>query len=237
MQKAQAELVGEAAYVFSGELIELIDGICRDKEQRIDHENLDEVIRAEWGRDSAENAAKLIAEFTAFIEENRDELEALEIFYDQPFRRRELLYDLVADVLNKLQADKPNLAPLRVWQAYSQIDDYKGQQPLSELTALVALIRRVCGIDETLTAYDATVRRNFQRWILQRHAGAGEKFNEEQVEWLQMIRDHIGSSFHLERDDLEMAPFDGQGGLMRMYQLFGAEMDDLIDELNEALAA
>ena len=52
-----------------------------------------------------------------------------------------------------------------------------------------------------------------------------------------MIRDHIISSFHFERDDLEMAPFDSQGGLGKMYQLFGADMDGLIEEMNEKLAA
>ena len=55
--------------------------------------------------------------------------------------------------------------------------------------------------------------------------------------WLQMIRDHIATSFHLERDDLDMAPFDSQGGLGKMYELFGDRMDPIIDELNEALAA
>jgi type I restriction enzyme R subunit len=69
------------------------------------------------------------------------------------------------------------------------------------------------------------------------HAGAGDKFNEPQMAWLQMIRDHIMTSFHLERDDLDMAPFDSEGGLGRMYQLFGDRMDPLIAELNEALVA
>lgn len=72
---------------------------------------------------------------------------------------------------------------------------------------------------------------------MKRHQGAGEKFNEAQMAWLQMIRDHIASSFHFERDDLEMSPFDSKGGLGMMYQLFGAGMDDLIDEMNEELAA
>jgi type I restriction enzyme R subunit len=63
------------------------------------------------------------------------------------------------------------------------------------------------------------------------------KFDEQQMGWLRMIRDHVAGSFHIDRDDLEMAPFDGQGGLGRMYQLFGKEMDVLIDELNEVLAA
>jgi type I restriction enzyme R subunit len=68
-----------------------------------------------------------------------------------------------------------------------------------------------------------------------RHAGAGEKFNETQMGWLHMIRDHMIASFHIERDDLEMAPFDAQGGLGRMFQLFGGQMDEVMAELNEAL--
>jgi type I restriction enzyme R subunit len=51
-----------------------------------------------------------------------------------------------------------------------------------------------------------------------------------------MIRDHITTSFHVERDDLDMSPFNAKGGLGKMHQLFGAGMDALIDELNEALA-
>lgn len=61
--------------------------------------------------------------------------------------------------------------------------------------------------------------------------------NEEQMEWLRMIRDHVAGSFHIERDDLEMAPFNAQGGLGKVYQLFGERMDGLLDELNEVLAA
>ena len=44
------------------------------------------------------------------------------------------------------------------------------------------------------------------------------------------------SSFHVDRDDLDMAPFNAQGGMGRMYQLFGDRMDTVIDELNDALA-
>ena len=234
---AQAELVKAATNVFNGELIELIDTIRREKEQKIDHENIDEVIDKGWGRDSVENAQNLAEEFADYLKQNKDQINALEIFFDQPHRRREITYDMIREVMDKLKADKPTLAPVRVWNAYSQLDDYKGKQPINELTALVALIRRVCDIDKTLSTYDATVRRNFQNWMLKRHSGAGEKFNEEQMYWLQMIRDHFISSFHFERDDLDMAPFDSQGGLGKMYQLFGADMDSLVDEMNEELAA
>ena len=236
-EKAQEQLVGDAAAVFNGELIELIDSICRDKEQTIDHDGLDTVLRAEWEGDAHENAEAMAQDFQQYLAANRDEIEALTIFYAQPHRRRGLTYAMIRDVFDRLKNDKPRLAPLRVWQAYALLDDYKGSQPVSELTALVALIRRACGIDAKVSAYSETVRRNFQNWIMTHHSGGGEKFNEEQMEWLRMIRDHIVSSFHLDRDDLDMAPFDGKGGMGQMYKLFGDRMDRVIEELNEALAA
>ena len=235
--QARDRLVGYAANVFTGPLIALIDGIRRDKEQTIDHDTLDAVLRAEWEGDATENARELSQDFQTYLEENRDEIEALTIFYSQPHRRSKLTYAMIKEVLDRLKKDRPKLAPLRVWQAYAHLDDYKGSSPSGELTALVALIRRVCGIDKTVAPYSETVRRNFQDWIMKRHSGAGEKFSEEQVEWLRMIRDHIANSFHLARDDLDMAPFDAKGGMGRMYQLFGNRMDDVIDELNRGLAA
>lgn len=235
--KAQEQLVAQSASVFTGELIELIDTIRRDHEQTIDHENLDVVLRAEWDKDAANNAQTLVDEFAEYLTQQQDSITALTIFFSQPYRRRELSFDMIRQVLDKLKADKPKLAPMRIWQAYSQLDDYKGEQPVSELTALVALIRRVCGLDATLAPFDATVRRNFQTWIMQHHSGDSQKFNEAQMQWLRMVRDHVASSFHIERDDLDMAPFDAQGGLGKMYKLFGQQMDSLLDELNEVLVA
>ncbi|HRK98440.1 MAG TPA: type I restriction-modification enzyme R subunit C-terminal domain-containing protein [Alphaproteobacteria bacterium] len=237
LKSAQDELVKQASRMFNGELIELIDTIRRDKEQIIDHENLDNVIRAEWDGDAKENALALTQDFQTYLEENRDEIEALHIFYSQPARRREITFDMIKQVMDKLRGDKPKLAPLRVWRAYALLDDVKGNNPSDDLTALVALIRRACGIDKTINDYEAQVRRNFQNWIMKRHSGSGDKFNESQMAWLHMIRDHIISSFHVEKDDLETAPFDAQGGLGKMYQLFGDKMDTILDELNEALAA
>jgi type I restriction enzyme R subunit len=236
-EQAQQQLVGEAAKVLNGELIELIETIRRDKEQTIDHDNLDNLVRAGWEKDAATNAQALTDEFAEYLKANQDNIAALTIFFSQPYRRRELSFELIRQVLDKLKADKPRLAPLRVWHAYRQLDDYQGAQPISELTALVALIRRVCGMDEKLSTFDDTVRRNFQNWVMKHHSGGGDKFNEEQMDWLRMVRDHVANSFHIERDDLEMSPFDGQGGLGKMYQLFGAKMDTLLDELNEVLVA
>lgn len=235
--QARDQLVGQAASVFTGELVDLIETIRRDKEQTIVHDDLDQVTRAEWAGDTEENARVLTQEFADYLIEHRDDIEALNIYFQTPARRSEVTYQMIHELLECLKQERPKLAPLRVWQAYAHLDNYKGENPISDLTALVALIRRVTGLDNTLSTYAATVRRNFQSWIMQHHSGAGEKFNEEQMAWLQMIRDHIISSFHIERDDLEMAPFDSKGGMGRMYQLFGDRMDEVIEDLNRDLVA
>ena len=64
--KAQEQLVSDAAGVFNGELIELIDSIRRDKDQTIDHDSLDTVLRAEWEGDAHENA-KAMAQVSGTI--------------------------------------------------------------------------------------------------------------------------------------------------------------------------
>ena len=239
--KAQQQLVGEAAILLNGEFIELIDTIRREKEQTIDHDNLDSLNYVGWDKDSTANAEALTGAFTDWLAAHRDEIEALTIFFAQPWRRREVTLKLVRQVLDKLKTEQPKLAPLRVWQAYSQLDGARHSResgnPEAELTALVALIRRVCGLDATITPFADTVRKNFQRWIMQHHAGGSEKFNDEQMNWLRMLRDHICHSFHVDRNDLDYSPFDSQGGLGKLWQLFGEGMDPLLDELNEVLVA
>jgi type I restriction enzyme, R subunit len=235
-QAAQEMLVQAAARPLTGQLVALLDSIRRAHEQTIDHETLDAVDFAGWGDEAAVNAQRIADEMAAFFRVHQDELEALTIFFSQPYRRHEATNAMIHEVLAVLKREKPALAPARVWAAYAQLDNYKGSRPLHELTLLVGLIRRVSGLDERLADYGDTVRRNFQTWVMGRHAGAGEKFNEAQMAWLHLIRDHMITSYRLERDDLEMAPFDAQGGLGRMYQLFGGQMDDVMAELNEALS-
>jgi type I restriction enzyme, R subunit len=169
------------------------------------------------------------------MQQHKDELMALQIFYNQPFRRRELTYTMIKEVLEKLQNDKPALAPLHIWRAYKALEQCNGSAR-NELTAIVSLIRKVSGLDTTLTAYDKTVDKNFQDWVFKKQAGA-TKFNEEQMQWLRMIKEYVTNSFHIEKEDFDLNPFNAQGGLSKMWKLFGEETEAIINELNDALAA
>ncbi|TAE77787.1 MAG: DEAD/DEAH box helicase [Verrucomicrobia bacterium] len=233
--KAQKELVAAAIQPLTGALVTHIVETCKMNLQTIDHHTIDVLLGAGWDT-SAADAPKNQQDFESWLRDHKDQIVALTIFYDQPQRRQELTFSQIKEVLDLLKANAPHLAPLNVWNAYARLDGLPtNATPISELTALVALIRRACGIDGKLTPFADTVRRNYRDWILKKNAG--QPFTEAQAAWLQLIRDHVMTSFHLERDDLDYAPFDAQGGLGKMHQLFGEQMDALIDELNRELVA
>jgi type I restriction enzyme R subunit len=236
IKTATEKFQNETAKVFTGELNEYIENVRKLHEQKIDITNPDEVIHVGWDKENKEKAAELVKDFTEWMLPHKDELVALQIFYNQPFRRRELTYSMIKEVLEKLQSDRPALAPMHVWRASTTLNANTNGSPLNELTALVALIRNICGIDTNLTSYDKTVDRNFQDWVFKKQAGA-TKFNEEQMNWLRMIKDYVTNSFHIEKDDFDLNPFNAEGGLGKMWQLFGDETEEIINELNEVLAA
>ncbi len=229
-------LVEDATALFNDyELRNYIIDVRKKHDQFIDHINPDEILNAGWVKDNKALAQSTIHDFTAWIEQHKEEINVLQIFYEQPYRRREVTYTMIKDLVEKLKLDKPQLAPWQVWRAYEQLEKANGQ-PKGELIALVSLVRKVSGADQQLTAFDKTVDKNFQDWIFKKQAGT-LKYTEEQVQWLRMIKDYIAASFHVERDDFELDPFNKEGGLGKMWQLFGEETDKIIDELNESLVA
>jgi len=204
-------------------------------EQKIDLLNPDELVNVGWDKDNIDKANETVTAFKEWIESHKDEIVTLQIFYGQPYRRRELTFAMIKDLVEKIVLDKPTLAPMSVWRAYEQLESVSGQ-PKNEMVALVSLIRKVSGIDATLTPYDKTVDRNFQQWLFKKQAGT-LKFSKEQMDWLYMLKEQIATSIHIETDDLDYTPFDAKGGRGKMWQLFGDEMETIINELNEALAA
>jgi type I restriction enzyme R subunit len=237
IEKEKQQLVEQAVAVFHNpDLRNYIVDVRKKYDQTIDVINIDEITNKGWVKDQEAAAALTISNFTAWIEAHKDEITALQIFYDQPYRRRELTYKMIKDLYEKIKTEQPLIAPSHVWRAYEQLKEANGS-PKNELIALVSLIRRVSGVDSTLNGYDKTVDKNFQAWVFKKQAGTTTKFTEEQMKWLRMIKDYVANSFHVEKEDFELDPFNKNGGLGKMWQLFGEKTDEIISELNEVLAA
>ncbi|ABE57451.1 type III restriction enzyme, res subunit [Chromohalobacter israelensis DSM 3043] len=227
----------QACAPITGPLNTLLEDIRERQEQTLDTVNIDTVTHSGWDRDLDTQRAHLRQEFEQWLQSHRDDITALTIYYAQPQRRAEITQQTIAALLESLKQERPRLAPVRIWDAYAALDDVQVKRPEQELAQIVALVRRACGWDDKLTPYADTVRANFKKWIFARHAGNQTKFSPEQQAWLEMIRDHIAVCLHLEVDDLDYIPFNEEGGAGKMYQLFGDEMDRVIDEINDALAA
>lgn len=61
--------------------------------------------------------------------------------------------------------------------------------------ALVSLSRNVCGIDGRLMPYNKTVDKNFQQWILKQNTEKQNRFTDEQMQWLRMIKDYTTKKY------------------------------------------
>lgn len=80
------------------------------------------------------------------------------------------------------------------------------------------------------------VRERFGEWMAQQE-NRGRVFTAEQRTWLEMIRAHIATSVEMTVEDLDYAPFAGEGGRGKAAQLFGEELAPVLEELNGVLAA
>ncbi|MGL2967406.1 type I restriction endonuclease subunit R [Flavobacterium sp. XGLA_31] len=247
--EAHQALIEQAVAVFHNpDLREFIVDIRKKYDQIIDTVNIDTVTKIGWVKDHAEAATALIREFKDWIALHKDEIIALQIFYAQDYRHRSLTYTMIKDLYDLLLAEKPTLHLSQLWDAYATEEDTaaegkliqrmpRSEKPKQELVLLVSLLRKVVGLDEWLTGYDKTVDIKFQEWAFKKQAGAGTKFTEPQMQWLRMMKDYVANSFCVEKDDFDLPPFNAEGGLSKMWALFGEQTDAIIKELNEVLAA
>lgn len=203
----------------------------------IDTVTRDELIHAGFSAGS-DRATALVQSFEDFIQQHKDEITALQILYSRP-TRAPLRFEDVKALADALHAPPLNIDEGALWQAYATLrkDKVKGATQRRLLTDLVSLVRFAMQQTNELVPYPERVHANFKAWLAQHSQANGKAFNTEQQHWLEMIRDHIAANLGIEIDDFEYAPFNAQGGLGKVHQLFGAELPKVIEELNRELAA
>jgi type I restriction enzyme, R subunit len=112
----------------------------------------------------------------------------------------------------------------------------KGFGPQKLLTNIISLVRYATGKSESIEPFSDTVNKRFGEWLT-KHEKSGRKFTTVQREWLTMIKDHVAASLSISFEDFELSPFYEKGGPVKVYQLFGSDLNDLLGELNEVLTA
>jgi len=239
VREVEQELADHACQVFDNAKLRnrLID-LRRAKEQIIDTVSKDVVLVAGHDPQAAEKARTIVDTFKKFIEENKDELTALQIIYSEPYSKRHATYEQIKELAESIQKPPYNLSQELVWAAYERLEKSKvrGAGPQKLLTNIICLVRFAIGESSVLEPFPDLVERKFEDWLLEQEK-AGTKFTDEQLKWLRMIKDHIATSVSIRMDDFEYAPFVQEGGLLRAHKVFGNKLEKVLEELNEVLVA
>ena len=236
LEEAKKELIKEAVTPFyQPEVRDFIENVRRSHDQIIDSVNLDKVIFAGYDTQQEENADRVIKTFRDFIDENKNEIIALRIIYDQAYSERAMAIEKLKELYQKLKSK--GITVERLWDCYAIKKPEKVKRgTLAQITDLISIIRFELGYSEKLTPFADKVNYNFMQWTLRQNAGAVH-FTEEQMEWLRLIKDHIAVSLSIETDDLDLNPFDSKGGLGRFYEVFGDKYEAILQEMNIELVA
>ena len=233
---AAEQLTNEACAPFDDpKFREVLVNIHKRQYQVIDTVSRDRVISTGMSGQIARNT---VDNFHKFIEANKDEILALQIIYNQPYDKRHITYEMIRQLARTMEKPPYNLSTERVWTAYEQLEKSKVRQagPQRLLTDIIALVRFSVGKTEVLTPFQATVEERFTDW-LENQRKAGNTFTPEQVEWLTMIKDHIATSMEIRGEDFDNVPFYDKGGMVKVQYVFGDRFSQIIQELNEVLAA
>ena len=236
IQQAKAELLKIAVAPFHDpDIREYIENVRRSHDQIIDSINLDSVVFAGFDTQQEENVNRILSSFRAFIEENKDEILALRIIYDEAYKNRPMVIEQLKTLYEKLKTHGITID--RLWDCYAikQPDNVK-RSTMAQLTDLIAIIRFEMGYTDHLAPFADKVNYNFMQWTFRRNAGHIQ-FTEEQMEWLRLIKDHIAASLSILPEDLDLTPFDRKGGLLGFYEAFGDGYEELLHEMNVELVA
>ncbi|WP_326555422.1 DEAD/DEAH box helicase family protein [Micromonospora sp. NBC_01813] len=215
------------------ELRQRILEIRRAHDITIDEVNADRLVSAA-GVPAAERAQKVVHSWHAYLEEHRDEITALQVFFDGKGR---VDFDQLKELAARIARPPQAWTPDRLWEAYVLLGRTAEAPGDRGVTDLITLIRYELDLDQELRPYRTVVEERFQGWLL-RQEQAGTTFTPEQVWWLERIKNVIAASVAVTPDDLDGAPFTERGGIDGYVRAFGNDRaEPLITELNQELAA
>lgn len=237
LEAAEQELIKSAIKPFyDPKLRDLILQIKQDNEQTIDRVSKDEVLGVGYSQAALDKAKTKIENFKRFIDEHKDELTALQVFFGLATPDRLKFRDL-KELADQIKRPPVSATPEELWRCYEALDASKvrgkGGQIVTDLVSLIRHTLQPRG-GEPLTPFADVVRQRYQAWRAQQ-AAAGVAFTAEQTAWLDKIAEHIATSLAIEMEDFHDGWFAQRGNLGKAYELFGDRLQVIIADMNKAL--
>ncbi len=252
---AAATLADEAAKPLASNpaLRDLLEAKRRKTDVTIDHLTGDTVISAGYDE---EKARQLVTSWKQFLEDNQDEITALQILYNKPHAKRHLVYEELKTLAEAVGRPPYHIAPAEVWKAYEHLQKRPvTADPVKTLTNLITLVRHTVDPQKTpLAPFPELVEERFQRWLEGKVAEASRlsssenqrqdasaTFTPAQIHWLTVIKNYValnGAFATAYLDAWQSVDSDEGVPLAVATRIFGKDaLKPIIEELNQALIA
>ena len=160
--------------------------------------------------------------FARFLQENATQIEAVRILLERPA-------DWSTAALSELK-QKLITAPERftvdVLQKAHQMRYHKS------LVDIISMVKHAAAEQSPLLTADERAAKAIA------DTSAGKSFTPEQQQWLDRIQASLAENLSIDRDDFDVLPtLEGAGGWGKANKVFGGRLEELIRELNRAIAA
>jgi len=242
LQGAAAELQQEAALPIATQPAyrDLLEKKRRNTEVTMDHRSGDEVLSTGYDE---EKARGLIQNWQQFLDDNQDEIIALQILYNKPHAKRHLVYEELKALAEAVSKPPYHIAPAEVWKAYEHLEKRPlSSNPVKTLTNLISLVRHTADPKrQPLTPFPELVEQRYQHWLDLQAA----RFTAAQLAWLEVIKNYVALNGAFATDDAAAyrnawESVDSNEGvpLAVAIRVFGKDhLKPIIEELNEVLVA
>ena len=189
------------------------------------YETLD-TVTSQWlirdGEGTEYKPVDYLAAFSRFVKENPAQIEAIQILLDRP---QEWGTRPLSELRQKLAATTQRFTVDNLQKAH-QVAYHKA------LVDIISMVKHAAREEEPLFTAGERVSRAFDK------VTAGRRFTPEQQQWLDRIRHHLVANLSIEPDDFNNVPvFFNAGGWGKAQRVFPGELDRMIQQFNEALAA
>lgn len=185
---------------------------------KIAYETKDSLISSGFSKEQAKN---YIESFEKCLDENKDEIEALRIIYNQ--EKTAITYGMLKDLEKKLLAYNSQFKSDFLWTCYQTLDGEKGKvKPLKRetelgvLTNLIQLVRYAFKIDGELVS----LKRRFGSYFNLYCGQVQRKFTPEQTEVVRQIAEYIVQNGCVTNKELNSANHDL---FIKAVPIFGAD--------------
>ena len=134
-----------------------------------------------------------MSSFRQFIQDNKAELEALQVLYSQPYRSG-FRYKHVKELAAAINRPPVEATPELLWRAFEAVEPEKVRgRGGNKMVDVIALVRHALDPNKPLAPFGSSVEERYQAWLADQ-AAAGVEFTVEQRQWLDAIKDHIAKS-------------------------------------------